>query len=129
MNTKPTFDICTPSLGSQPNIVDFQAELLKSALSPSYPSIFLAKNNYDKDEDPDRTPLVIDGKIVNNKKNTNKKLDLDEMERQIMIELAPPEKKKEESKYFKADITQNRLYRKRMERRKAESTLNTNISE
>lgn len=129
MNTASTLDICTPLLETQPKIIDFQAELLKSASSPSYPSIFLAKNDYEEDEDPDKTPLVIDGKIVNNTNVNLKKLDIDEIERQIMNELAPPEKKKEVSKFFKADITQNKLYRKRMERRKAEPALNTNIKE
>jgi len=128
MNSNETLDICTPLLKIQPKIIDFEAELLGS-VSHKTPSIFLAKNDYEEDDDPDRTPLVIDGKIVNNTNVNQKKIDLDEMERQIIIELAPPEKKKEETLVFKADITQNRLYRKRMERRKAEGALNTNISE
>jgi hypothetical protein len=123
MNTKPTFDIRTPSLGSQPKIVDFQAELLKSALSPSYPSIFLDTNNYENHVDPDKTPLVIDGKIYNKAHLPLKKIDLDEATKQIHNDLAPPEKSTGEPTIFKADITKNRLYKKRMQRNKTEAAL------
>lgn len=120
MNSNQTRNNYKPILRYESEIIDFQADLLRSASSPSYPSIFLDKNNYKDNEDPNKTPLVINGKIVNDTNVCLTNLELDEMETQFLNE---NENKKEHSKVFIGDITKNKLYIKRMQRKKEEAVL------